>query len=110
LDGAGAIVFLHVHKYRLVYTPLIPSAESLYIIHSRLVRLASEEQRINTTMVATKHIESTSKELDASFKPSYRGKHGWPSLVIEAGLSESLVKLRRDAAWWLTNSDYFGLC
>lgn len=46
-----------------------------------------------------------SKQPDAQFKPSFRGKNGWPSLVIESGLSESLVQLRRDAAWWLTNSD-----
>ncbi|OBT41779.1 hypothetical protein VE00_07989 [Pseudogymnoascus sp. WSF 3629] len=47
----------------------------------------------------------TAKQPDASFKPSFRGENGWPSLVIESGLSESLVQLRRDAAWWLTNSD-----
>ncbi|KFY00574.1 hypothetical protein V490_01279 [Pseudogymnoascus sp. VKM F-3557] len=47
----------------------------------------------------------TAKQPDASFKPSFRGENGWPSLVIESGLAESLVQLRRDAAWWLTNSD-----
>ncbi|GIJ98728.1 hypothetical protein Aspvir_000848 [Aspergillus viridinutans] len=30
--------------------------------------------------------------------------NGWPSLVIETGVSESLEKLRRDATWWFQNS------
>jgi hypothetical protein len=29
----------------------------------------------------------------------------WPSFVIEVGVSESLAMLRRDAAFWITNSD-----
>lgn len=29
---------------------------------------------------------------------------GWPTLVIETGVSESLAKLRRDATWWFQNS------
>ena len=28
----------------------------------------------------------------------------WPTLVFEAGISESLRRLRMDAAWWLMNS------
>lgn len=30
--------------------------------------------------------------------------NGWPSLVVETGVSESLTKLRRDATWWFQNS------
>lgn len=29
---------------------------------------------------------------------------GWPTLVIETGVSESLPRLRQDAAWWFRNS------
>ncbi|KAL5355504.1 hypothetical protein BJX96DRAFT_170736 [Aspergillus floccosus] len=29
---------------------------------------------------------------------------GWPTLVVETGVSESLAKLRRDATWWFQNS------
>jgi hypothetical protein len=29
----------------------------------------------------------------------------WPSFVIEVGVSESLAMLRRDAAFWISNSD-----
>lgn len=48
---------------------------------------------------------SASKEGDTSFKPPSRtNETDWPTIVIEAGLSESLPKLRCDAKWWLTNS------
>lgn len=36
-----------------------------------------------------------------------RGKSdSWPTLVIEAGYSESLVQLRRDMEWWFTESNH----
>lgn len=48
---------------------------------------------------------TTSKEGDSTYKPKCRaGKGTWPTLVFEAGLSETLSKLRTDADWWLTNS------
>jgi hypothetical protein len=48
---------------------------------------------------------SSSKEGDSTYRPKCRpGKSEWPTLVIEAGFSESLAKLRTDAGWWLTNS------
>jgi hypothetical protein len=48
-----------------------------------------------------------SKEADVSYTPLSRpeGANAWPSLVIEAGVLESLAMLRRDAAFWITNSD-----
>jgi hypothetical protein len=50
---------------------------------------------------------SSSKEGDSAIKPllSRPNKTDWPTIVFEAGLSESLVRLRTDAAWWLTNSN-----
>jgi len=49
---------------------------------------------------------STSKEADESFKPRTLRPHklDWPTLVLEAGISESLLRLRNDARWWLSNS------
>jgi hypothetical protein len=48
---------------------------------------------------------SSSKEGDSTYRPKCRpGEREWPTLVIEAGLSEPLAKLRTDAEWWLTNS------
>ncbi|CAG8144493.1 unnamed protein product [Penicillium salamii] len=48
------------------------------------------------------------KEPDSSFflgNPSATGGPVvWPSLVLEAGISESLPQLRADAQWWYANS------
>ncbi|KAG0643077.1 hypothetical protein HOY80DRAFT_529612 [Tuber brumale] len=48
------------------------------------------------------------KEADSAFKPiSFRpGGVGWPTLVVECGVSESLDGLRWDAKWWLKNSGW----
>jgi hypothetical protein len=47
-----------------------------------------------------------SKEADVGYKPISREmQHEWPSFAIEVGESESLAVLRRDAAFWITNSD-----
>ncbi|GAB1211650.1 hypothetical protein ATERTT37_000774 [Aspergillus terreus] len=34
-----------------------------------------------------------------------RPQVGWPYFVIEAGVSESMPRLRADAAWWFSNSN-----
>jgi hypothetical protein len=47
-----------------------------------------------------------SKEADIGYKPRARDmEDDWPSFVVEVGVSESLAMLRRDAAFWITNSD-----
>jgi hypothetical protein len=47
----------------------------------------------------------SSKEGDSSYKPPSRENvTDWPTIVFEAGLSESLQHLRSDARWWLENS------
>jgi hypothetical protein len=47
---------------------------------------------------------TSSKERDSAFLPVPVRRLGWPTLIIEAGLSESLRRLRIDAKWWLENS------
>ena len=49
---------------------------------------------------------SSSKEADDSWKPITLRPNAldWPTLVLEAGVSESLRRLRNDARWWLSNS------
>jgi len=44
---------------------------------------------------------------NAAFKPRLicPHKNDWPTLTEECGISQSLKKLRRNAAWWLDNSD-----
>ena len=48
----------------------------------------------------------SSKEGDSAYRPhSFRpNETDWPTIVIEAGVSESLRRLRFDASWWLTES------
>ena len=60
---------------------------------------------VTTPGTATTH----GKEADECIYP--RGREplgsqfrGWPTLVVETGVSESLAKLRRDATWWFQNS------
>ncbi|PLB52031.1 hypothetical protein P170DRAFT_471942 [Aspergillus steynii IBT 23096] len=44
------------------------------------------------------------KEADASWINDNLRPGGWPYLVIEAGASESMHRLRADASWWFANS------
>lgn len=44
------------------------------------------------------------KQPDDSFLPLTRQPNGWPTLVIESGIPESLPRLREDAKWWFENS------
>lgn len=55
---------------------------------------------------ATRYIGPTAstKECDASWTNDLVRPGGWPFLVIEAGLSESMPRLQADAAWWIANS------
>jgi hypothetical protein len=49
---------------------------------------------------------SVKKEADTAYKPStYRPNTAdWPTLILEAGVSQSLRQLRNSAKWWLSNS------
>ena len=51
-------------------------------------------------------VRRASKEGDTAFKPKSIRPHkaDWPAIVIEAGWSESLQKLRQDAHFWLEDS------
>jgi hypothetical protein len=54
----------------------------------------------------TYHGSNSSKEGDSTYKPKCRTREDdWPALVVEAGVSETLARLRVDADWWLTNSN-----
>jgi hypothetical protein len=45
-----------------------------------------------------------SKEAEEGIMPAARGALGWPSVVFEVGITETMPALRCDAAWWLLNS------
>jgi hypothetical protein len=65
------------------------------------VRLKRETQLLTKFQV-----RRASKEGDTAYKPlSIRPREvDWPTIVIEAGWSESLQKLRLDAGFWLEDS------
>ncbi|GFF48970.1 alpha-actinin-like protein 1 [Aspergillus udagawae] len=48
---------------------------------------------------------SSSKECDSSWTNTLLRPRGWPYMVIEAGVSESMPRLWADAAWWFVNSN-----
>lgn len=56
-----------------------------------------------SSLAATMYTGQTgsSKEGDSSFINDTIRPEGWPLLVIEAGVSESMPWLRADAAWWI---------
>ncbi len=66
---------------------------------------------VRTSIIATGsarfgRLAGRSKEANVSYKPISRVMEDeWPSFVIEVGVSQSLAMLRRDAAFWITNSD-----
>jgi hypothetical protein len=67
---------------------------------------------VRTSIVATGSARfgrpsGRSKEANVSYKPcSCDWEDDWSSFAIEVGVSESLAMLRRDAAFWITNSDW----
>ncbi|KAG0633361.1 hypothetical protein HOY80DRAFT_896630 [Tuber brumale] len=48
-----------------------------------------------------------SKEADGGIKPADTRADGdeWPSLIIEVGMSQTLLALHQDACWWLDHSN-----
>ncbi|PUU83527.1 hypothetical protein B9Z19DRAFT_1060923 [Tuber borchii] len=50
---------------------------------------------------------NTCKEADAGIIPHQRrpGPHGWPTIIFESAVSESLERLHEDARWWLTQNN-----
>ncbi|KNG89920.1 hypothetical protein ANOM_001668 [Aspergillus nomiae NRRL 13137] len=48
---------------------------------------------------------ASSKEGDSSWINDLVRPGGWPLLVVAAGMSESMPRLRCDASWWISNSN-----
>ncbi len=72
----------------------------------KLVALGVGESLVPTGSSRFGRRGGRSKEADVGYKPDSRPMiDDWPSFVIEVGVSESLAMLRRDAAFWISNSD-----
>jgi hypothetical protein len=76
---------------------------SKIVIRSALMGLERELAFCGATRYQGDNVD---KEADSAYKPrSLRPlKTDWPTIVLEGGVSESLLELRTDASWWLSNS------
>ena len=93
----------------LLIVKLMPSGkhESVHVnfglsIIEKVIRMGMSRRDLRGSGATTFEGLSSSKEGDTSFKPPCRDYEAdLPTIVIEAGLSESVAKLRCDANWWL---------
>jgi hypothetical protein len=80
------------------------------IIDEYLMAMGIQSDDREWAMATTyKPTASKGKQPDQCFTPPCRRASpgqpvGWPTLVIETGVSESLPRLREDARWWFNNS------
>ncbi|PYH74403.1 uncharacterized protein BO88DRAFT_439885 [Aspergillus vadensis CBS 113365] len=89
-----------------------PTTEIVRYIDSQCSEMGVPRTQLTWGMAVTLPDSAASpqgKQPDACVFPPNRqprgGKcDGWPSLVVETGVSESLTKLRRDATWWFQHS------
>ncbi|KAK6812994.1 hypothetical protein RU639_010809 [Aspergillus parasiticus] len=82
-----------------------------HLIHGKCIRMGVADNDLvwGHTVTTPGTVTTHGKQPDDCFFPPNRQPlggqfNGWPSLVIETGVSESLAKLRRDATWWFQNS------
>jgi hypothetical protein len=84
----------------------VSAHQFLRMFETKLLRLDVSASLLGTGSTTFGRRGGRSKEADISYIPlSRRLEDNWPSLVVEIGVSESLAMLRRDAAFWITNSD-----
>lgn len=90
---------------------LLPAHETPHLLLIDDIREKTREMGLDRRELApmghtTYRGGNTARQGDSVVKPAQaRNKaDDWPTLVIEAGVSESLAQLRIDAGWWLTNS------
>jgi hypothetical protein len=71
-----------------------------------VARMGIPDDELHPVGATRFHGRKSSKEGDSSYRPySFRpNSTDWPTIVIEAGATESLNRLRSDADWWLTRS------
>lgn len=104
--------FMYCGLEKVLVVKLMPSQahEKAHLIFSSIIISRLPQMGLSAfdifSVGGTRFTSNTnSKEADSAFKPLSREKvTDWPTLVIESGMSESLARLRVDAAWWLTNS------
>jgi hypothetical protein len=77
-----------------------------YKVNRKLEGMGLPELSLWPCGSTTYYGSGSSKEGDSTYKPRCRTRRDdWPVLVVEAGVSERLARLRIDADWWLTKSN-----
>ncbi|KAJ5682071.1 uncharacterized protein N7477_002011 [Penicillium maclennaniae] len=105
LEGTvGLIKVVLSHAYDAT-TDLVTRTIDIYLI-AMGIPLVDRQWAMSTTYKPT---ASKGKQADQYFTPPCRSASpgqpiGWPTFVIETGVSESLPRLREDAKWWFNNS------
>jgi hypothetical protein len=109
--GSGARYGYDNEKERLVVTVFAKQEHESFVINlgeelkATLIRMGHNTRTLVAVGCADYESAHGVKQPDASFKPATRtSSTSPPSIVFEAGYSETLPQLRRDAEWWLTNA------
>ncbi|GFF30573.1 hypothetical protein IFM51744_01179 [Aspergillus udagawae] len=97
---------------------VIPGAAHESLVNDFTMKVASDLQNMGIHWTERRWIGATryrpannnGKEGDQAFTPPSRQvtqgqTRGWPTLVVEVGVSESMPKLRSDAKFWFNNSN-----
>jgi hypothetical protein len=106
-EGNAALIKIVPSFLHDSVTDKLTRVMDLSLIQMGLVSVTSRTWVATTTYKPT---VNKGKQADQGFLPPSRCPAtpglppGWPTLVIETGLSESLLQLRQDARWWLINS------
>lgn len=88
---------LHLDIYNEIYAEIRLMGRKLDWLHKG-----------SATLRAHGHPGGDGGEGDSSGGPAPQraGNLAWPTLVVEAGVSETLSELREDMRWWFSASDY----
>ena len=78
------------------------------VFERKLLTMGIDEGELETIGGARMSVRrKRGKEPDSAYIPTLVRPYDdcWPTLVVEAGVSESVSGLQRDARWWLKNSE-----
>ncbi|KAJ5504012.1 hypothetical protein N7463_006886 [Penicillium fimorum] len=90
----------------IITMPSQPHEEAASSFEAMIVTLAQEMNvnrliaKCGATLVDT---PGRNKQADRSWKPARQGRE-FPTVTLEVGFSEAILKLERDIAWWINES------
>lgn len=119
-ESLGAVEYRFMHADIVGVIKLIPSGTHNVTVrnfsseiewHLRNMGISRAGFQFGRTTTHPATVNEKSKQPDESFfffpgpRQMVNGEMvAWPTFVIEAGVMESLARLREDATWWFANS------